>query len=322
MSTAPDSSPTSVLYLGPEDFGRFVEERLSGFEVLHASTAQAVDGSIGRVDAILDASMKVRFDAARLACADRLQLFVAVSTGSDHVDRNQLERMGVEFRSLRGRRDVLADVTAAAEHSWLLVLACARQLRAASESVLRGNWERSLFPGPMLRGRTLGIIGCGRIGQWMARYAASFEMRVLGHDPHIESWPSGIERTDLQELLERSHVVTVHVPLNEETEGLLGREELAHLRQGAILVNTSRGGIIDEPALVEILRSGRLAAVGLDVLQGEPEIADNPLLDYARRHTNVVITPHVAGMSPDALRIVLDSCCAEIRDLLGRQSAL
>jgi len=164
----------------------------------------------------------------------------------------------------------------------------------------------------MLRGKTLGVVGVGRIGQWMARYGSAFGMVCLGFDPNVSPWPDGIERVELDSLLARSDFVSVHVPLSEQTRGLLGRDQLARLRPHVILVNTSRGEVVDEGALLSALLGKRLAAAGLDVLAGEPDVSDHPLVEYARAHGNLIITPHIGGFSPDALRHVLSFSCQRI----------
>jgi D-3-phosphoglycerate dehydrogenase len=217
--------------------------------------------------------------------------------------------------TLRGQREVLRNLTPAAELSWMLVMACARGARAAIDEVLEGTWNRNNHPGLMLRGRTIGIVGCGRIGEWMSRYARAFGMRCLGYDPHLTTFPEGVQGVPLAQLLREADVVSIHVPLNDETRGLLGPDQLAGIKRGAILVNTSRGEIVDESALLAALEDGRLRGVGLDVLVGEPDVTEHPLIRYAREHSNVVITPHIGGFSPDAVREVLDFCCRRIEGL-------
>lgn len=310
-----------LLYLGPEDSLEHVRSELQGFfEVDLALDEATVDALIGGADAVLDAYMRVRFPARRLAEARALQLFVTATTGADHIDATSLEARGIPLLTLKGQTKVLENITPAAEHSWLLLMACARQLLPAAAAVRQdGEWNRNRFPGIMLRGKVLGIVGCGRIGGWMARYATAFGMRCLGYDPHRVEWPENIEKTELHSLLAGADFVTVHVPLAEETRGLLGQEELAAVKPGAILINTSRGEIVDEAALLSSLENGRLAAAGLDVLSGEPEVAEHPLLRYAREHDNLVITPHIGGFSPDALRFVLTFSCQRILDHFGHR---
>ena len=305
-----------VLYLGPDDLVEFVRDRLG----THYVVVQAVDDATVRAqitDAafVLDAYMGVRFDRAMIESAEALRAFVAATTGADHVDAAALASRGISLLTLRGQTEVLRNLTPAAELSWMLIMACARGARAAIDEVLSGTWNRNHHPGLMLRGRVLGIVGCGRIGEWVSRYARAFEMTCVGYDPHLTRFPEGVRAVTLAELLSQSDVVSVHVPLNAETRGLLGAAELSAIKRGAILVNTSRGEIVDEAALIDALRDGRLRAVGLDVLVGEPDVARHPLVDYARAHSNVVITPHIGGFSPDAVREVLAFCCRRIAAL-------
>ena len=305
-----------VLYLGPDDLLAFVRERLGArYAVVQAADADGARAQIADTHFVLDAYMRVRFDKALLESARSLRAFVTATTGADHVDAVALESRGIPLLTLRGQREVLRNLTPAAELSWMLVMACARGARAAIDEVLDGTWNRNNHPGLMLRGRTIGIVGCGRIGEWMSRYARAFGMRCLGYDPHLTSLPEGVQGVPLAQLLREADVVSVHVPLNDETRGLLGSAQLEGIKRGAILVNTSRGEIVDERALLAALEDGRLRAVGLDVLVGEPDVAEHPLVRYAREHSNVVITPHIGGFSPDAVREVLDFCCRRIESL-------
>ncbi len=191
------------------------------------------------------------------------------------------------------------NITAAAELSWLLLMSVARPFRAAIQEPLAGEWDRNKYPGTMLRGRTLGVIGCGRIGTWVSRYAAAFEMKVLGYDPLVSTLPDTFEPVDLDTLLATSDMVTLHVELQRgrATSARTGSASL-RMKRGAVLVNTSRGELVDEAALLDALKSGHLSGAGLDVLQGEPDIDDHPLVGYAREHPNLVITPHIGGLQP------------------------
>ena len=307
-----------LLYLGPPDTLEHVQSQLPGdFQVHLALDEASVDGRLEDCDAVLDAYMRVHFPAERIAKAGNLKLFVTATTGAAHIDSAALAEREIPLLTLQGQQEVLRNITPAAEHSWLLLLACARHLKAAVDDVLSGEWDRNRYPGIMLRGRTLGVIGCGRIGQWMSRYAAAFGMTCVGYDPHIDPWPEGIERCSLESLLSRSDFISVHVTFNEETRGLLGAEQFQQIKPGAVLVNTSRGEVLDDSALLATLVEGRIAAAGLDVLSGEPDIASHPLIEYARSHDNLIVTPHIGGFSPDALRYVLAFSCKRIVDFFG-----
>jgi phosphoglycerate dehydrogenase-like enzyme len=151
----------------------------------------------------------------------------------------------------------------------------------------------------------------------MARYARAFGMRVLAHDPYQATLPDGVSAASLDVLASQSDFVSVHVHLTDETRGLLSRAFFAACKPGMILINTSRGAVVDEAALLEGLHSGRVAAAGVDVLDGEPQIASHPLVEYARAHENMLITPHCGGFSPDAVRIVTEHAARKIRAALG-----
>jgi phosphoglycerate dehydrogenase-like enzyme len=309
----------TVVYLGPPESVDWVRRGLgSGYELRHCLTASQVDEALPGAVAILDAFMKIPFPASRLGSAVCLRVVVTATTGANHIDESALSARGIPLLTLRGQRELLRNITPAAEHSWLLLMACARGLRAATDHVLAGGWDRNLHPGVMLNGRTLGIIGCGRIGQWMARYAEAFGMRRLGFDPHLNTWPPSIERVDLHDLLAESDFISIHVTLTEETRGLIGPAEFARIKPGACLVNTSRGEVVDPASLLEALQSGRLRGAGLDVLASEPEIESDPLLAFARAHPNLFITPHIGGYSPDALRVVLDFSCRRLVSFLDK----
>jgi len=311
-------SLAKVVYLGPlEGFKEAVAAGDGVVVIEHVATEQeAVARALMGADALLDASMRVKITPDMLMHAPRLRMISCATTGSDHIACDEAERRGIEVRTLKEDGALLQGLTPAAELSWTLLMACARRIVPAVAHVRQGGWVREEFPGLMLRGRTLGLIGCGRIGQWMARYASAFEMKVIGYDPYIDPWPSGIERLPLDDLVERADVVSVHVPLNEQTRGLLSAALFARMRPAAIVINTSRGAVADETALLRALESGRISAAGLDVLDGEPDIESHPLLAYARGHDNLLITPHCGGYSPDAVRVVCRRAAEKIIDRL------
>jgi D-3-phosphoglycerate dehydrogenase len=268
--------------------------------------------------AILDASMQVRFDRAMLDRGARLRVISTATTGADHIDDQVLAERHIPLLTLNGESEVLHNLTPAAELSWLLLLACARRLRGAIQHVLAGQWMREEFPGTMLKGKTLGLIGCGRIGSWMARYAHAFDMEVIGYDPFVTPWPAQIRQSDLDLLLSTADFISMHVPLNNQTRGMLGTREFGLVKPGAVFINTSRGGLIDEHALLQALADSRISAAGIDVLEGEPAIDHHPLVGYARAHDNLIITPHIGGFSPDAVKVVVAHAARRIANILGQ----
>lgn len=307
-----------LCYLGPQRHEGEVAAALGDdWQVVRASSDDEVDAVLGDCDAVLDALMRVRFDGARLARSSRLRLISSASTGTDHIDAEACAERGVALESIAGR-DVTQRLSAAAEHTWGLVLALARRTLPAVESVRDGTWRREDFPGMMLRGRSLGVIGCGRIGRWVAGYGQAFGMHVRGFDPLVDPWPGEIERVDdLAALAAASDVLCIHVPLSKATVDLVGSTVLAAVKPGTLLVNTSRGEIVDDSALLAALGDGRLAGAATDVLRGEPHIVDHPLVVHARTHDHLLITPHIGGFSPDAVALVLTDCCERVHQHFG-----
>ncbi|GMV05471.1 MAG: hypothetical protein AMXMBFR53_17490 [Gemmatimonadota bacterium] len=254
---------------------------------------------------VLFVRLRNRVDAAVLEAAPGLRAVVSPTTGLDHLDLGALDARGVAVLSLRGEADFLRTVTATAEHTWALLLALLRRLPAASEAARRGEWDRDRFRGRELAGKVLGVVGLGRLGSMVARYGEAFGMRVFAYDPYREGWPNGVDRAPtLEELLARADVVSLHVPLNDGTRGLLDAAALAAVKPGAVLVNTSRGGIVDEEALVEAVRSGRLAGAALDVVTGEGTPggpAASPAVRFAAGDDRILVTPHVGGATLESM---------------------
>ncbi len=307
-----------VIYLGGVEGFESSQEVLQGIaEVVHVrAESDEVSREICKASAILDASMRVKITDGMAASAPDLRIISCATTGSDHIARGNLGERGIPVRTLKEDPGLLQNLTPAAELSWLLLMACARRLAPALKHVVAGGWQRELFPGVMLNGRRLGLIGCGRIGGWMSRYATAFGMDVVGYDPNLSSFPEGIRAATLDEVLSSSDFVSIHVHLTPETTGIVTREGFASMKSGAVFINTSRGAIADETALLEALESGHLGAAGLDVLNGEPEIDQHPLVVYARTHDNLLITPHCGGFSPDAVRKVCAHAAGKIRQQL------
>jgi len=308
----------TILYLGAEvgavAAGEVVADRAE--IVVAPSNQKDIQSQIKTCDALLDASMKVRITDAMITSAANLKIISCATTGSDHIERGEIKRRGIPVRTLMEDKELLLNLTPAAELSWALLLACARMLPAAINHVKSGGWSRELFPGVMLKGKRIGIIGCGRIGTWMSRYARAFGMDIVGYDPLLDDFPPQIKPVSLEELVRTSDFITIHVPLNKDTRELLSEDLFAILKREAILINTSRGAVVDEKALLNGLESSRLLAAGLDVLTDEPDVEKSPLFKYAQTHDNLIITPHCGGFSHDAVRIVCRRAAEKIVEYL------
>lgn len=308
-----------IIYLGSDAGFNAAEDVFKGSVSVEHIDAEPESVSLALYDAagLLDASMKVHITDDMIRKAENLKIISCATTGSDHIATGELEKRSIPVRTLKEDRELLLNITPAAELSWTLLTACARKLTSAFDHVKSGQWTRELFPGTMLRGKKIGIIGCGRIGGWMGRYAAAFGMEIYGYDPYLDDLPEGFTRVSLEDMMGSCDFISVHVHLSEETRGLVSRELLENVKPGSVIINTSRGAIIDEAALLDMLKSGRLGGAGLDVLEGEPDIQDHPLVEYAREHDNLVITPHCGGFSPDAVALVCAHAAKKILKELG-----
>jgi D-3-phosphoglycerate dehydrogenase / 2-oxoglutarate reductase len=254
---------------------------------------------------ILVVRLGLKVDQPVLAAGQALRVVGTPTTGLDHINLQAAQERGVAVLSLKGERAFLDQVYATAEHTIALLLSLVRNIPAAFEAVKSYEWRRDLYRGRELSGKALGIVGCGRLGSMVARYAAAFGMRVLVYDPYQTQLPDGaVACSTLAELLAECDVLSIHVPLNPETEGMLAAEQLAQLRPGAILINTARGAVLDETALLHAMDSGRLAGAAVDVICNEHAVgqgADNPLIEYARTHDNLIITPHIGGATQESI---------------------
>lgn len=239
---------------------------------------------------------EVKVDAKVLQQAKRLRVINTASTGTDHIDKEEAARRDIRVLSITHDYKLLDTFTATAECAWMLILATHRHFRAATRYVLNGGWHGERFSGRQLSDEVLGVLGVGRLGRMTCEYGKAFRMRVLGCDMKPFDIP-GVEPVDFGALLRESDVISIHIHLRPENYQLFSAEAFARMKAGAILVNTSRGDIIDEQALLGALEAGRLAAFGADVLHDEwrADMRESPIVQYAQTHDNVVITPHMGG---------------------------
>jgi D-3-phosphoglycerate dehydrogenase len=246
---------------------------------------------------------EVKADRAVLDRAARLKVINTASTGTDHIDKEAAERCGIRVLSITRDYALLDTFTATAECAWMLMLACHRHLRGAVRHVLDGGWGHGRFVGRQLSERTLGVLGVGRLGRMTVEYGKAFRMRVLGCDKRPFDI-DGVEAVDFDTLLRESDAVSIHIHLVPENVHLFSAETFARMKDGSVLVNTSRGDILDEEALIAALESGKLAAFGADVIHDEwrPDIGESPLVKYAQQHDNVIITPHMGGATDKSIR--------------------
>jgi glycerate dehydrogenase len=284
-----------------QDYGSTRPEEV--FERLKEATVAVVNKSPLRADVL-----------ERLP---KLKLIAVAATGTDNIDLEFCRARGIEVRNVRGyARETVP------EHVLMLVLALSRNLSGFRDDVRAGAWQRAgqfcLHAREIrdLHGSTLGIVGYGTLGRGVEKLARAFRMEVLISERRGAEEPRE-GRTPFEEVLRRSDVLTLHVPLNAETRNLIGREELGVMKRTAILINCARGGVLDEWALAAALREGVLGGAGIDVLSTEPPDANNPLLDPEL--PNLIVTPHVAWAGRQAQQTLADRLIDNIEDFINRE---
>lgn len=248
--------------------------------------------AVADADALLVRSATT-VDAEVIAAAPRLKIVARAGVGLDNVDVDAATAAGVLVVNAP-----TSNIHSAAEHALALMLAAARQIPAADATLRERTWKRSSFNGTEIFGKTVGVVGLGRIGQLVAQRLAAFGTHVIAYDPYVppaRAAQLGIELLSLDELLPRADFISVHLPKTPETAGLLGKEALAKTKPGVIIVNAARGGLIDEGALAEAVKSGHVRAAGLDVFSAEP-CTDSPLFELPQ----VVVTPHLGASTAEA----------------------
>jgi D-3-phosphoglycerate dehydrogenase len=277
------------------------------------SLGEIIDGPLSRNELLIElpnvdvliVRLGQNIDREILSQGDRLRTIVSATTGLDHIDLEAAREKGIQILSLRGETDFLRSIPATAEHTWALLLAVRRHVVAAQSAATRGDWNRDKFRGRELRNATIGLLGLGRVGRQVAEYARAFGMQVVAYDPHVDDWPAVVTRArTMAEMLRSAEILSIHIPLTAETHGLMDSKHLALMPEGATLINTSRGEIVDEDALVDALASGRVAAAGLDTICDErnrEKRENGRLLAYARDHDHLLITPHIGGATIESM---------------------
>jgi D-3-phosphoglycerate dehydrogenase len=279
---AEELSPATIEALGPD------------FEIRSCNGADRAEliPAIADVDAILVRSA-TKVDAEALAAAARLKVIARAGVGLDNVDVKAATQAGVMVVNAP-----TSNIVSAAELAVALMLAAARHISPAHAALRGGEWKRSKYTGIELYEKTVGIVGLGRIGVLVAQRLSAFGMKVIAYDPYVQAGRAaqmGVRLVDLDTLLAESDFMSVHLPKTPETVGLIGADQLAQARRSLVLVNAARGGIVDEAALYDALKTGQIAAAGLDVFASEP-CTDSPLFELE----NVVATPHLGASTDEA----------------------
>lgn len=270
---------------------------------LRAALAEA-DGIVIRSGTQLNAEV--------LRDQPRLKVIVRAGVGVDNIDVPTATRQGIVVMNTPGGNTV-----STAEHALALMLALSRNVAKANDSMKAGRWDRGKFTGTQLGGKTLGVVGLGRVGLAVAKRAQGFDMQVIGFDPFLSverASELGIESVPLEALWGRCDYITIHTPLTEETRNIIGKEALSKMRTGVRIINCARGGLIDEPALIEALDAGKVAGAAIDVFDPEPPPVDLPVI----KHPNVLVTPHLGASTEEAQISVAVEAAHLLTDFFGR----
>ena len=288
---------------------RIFEERGCDVDVKPGMTPDELKAVIGQYDGLaIRSATKVTPEI--LDAATNLKVIGRAGIGVDNVDIPYASGKGVVVMNTPFGNSITT-----AEHAIAMMFALARQIPAANVRTQAGEWPKNDFMGVEVTGKTLGLIGAGNIGSIVASRALGLRMKVVAYDPFLTEERAveiGVEKADLDTLLARSDVLTVHAPLTEGTRGLLGADQFAAMKQGAFVVNVSRGGILDESALADSIRSGHLAGTGLDTFGQEP-IGESPL----RELPTVIMSPHIAGLSHRTIANMTQQSTQAVLDVLG-----
>ncbi|MFA4983768.1 MAG: phosphoglycerate dehydrogenase [Candidatus Omnitrophota bacterium] len=270
---------------------------------------EALKGIIKDYDAlIVRSATKVTSDIVEAAA--RLKVIGRAGVGLDNVDLEAATQKGIIVMNTPAGNTV-----STAEHTFSMILALSRNIAQASASIKKGEWKRSRFIGVELYGKTLGVVGLGRIGSEVARHAISFGMKVLAYDPFLSrdvAKAMGIEIVELEVLFKRADYISVHTPLTAETTHIISGKEFSLMKKGVRIINCARGGIIDEEALLAAIKDGKVAGAALDVFEKEPPSADSELLKLE----NVVATPHLGASTEEAQVNVAVEVAEIVRDAL------
>jgi D-3-phosphoglycerate dehydrogenase / 2-oxoglutarate reductase len=267
---------------------------LSDFEVFYAGKAPSEDDIValcGRHDPVAIIVRYGKVGGAAMDAAPSLKVISKHGSGTDTIDKLAAAKRGIEVVAAVG-----ANAAAVAEHAMALLLACAKSIVPLNERMHAGHWDKATHKSIELEGRTVGVIGLGAIGLRFARMAHAMGMRVLGHDPYARDLPEYVEPVALEALWRESDAISLHCPLTSDNTRFLNARTLSSCKKGVIIVNTARGGLIDEQDLLAAIRSGQVGSAGLDSFEVEPMTANHPFQGEPR----IVLSPHIGGVTTDA----------------------
>jgi len=281
LVTAADLAPEALALLGD-------------FNVVYAGKTPSEDDVVALCRTHNPIAIIVRYSnvgAAAMDAAPALRVISKHGSGTDTIDKAAAAQRGIDVVAAVG-----VNAAAVAEQALALLMSCAKSVVALDARMRGGHWDKSTHKSVELAGKTIGLIGLGAIGQRMAAVAHGLDMRVIGFDPYAQNLPAYVERVPLERIWRESDAISLHCPLTDDNRGMVNAATLAQCRSGVILVNTARGGLVDEDALLAAVRSGQVMAAGLDSFATEPMAAGHPFQQEPR----IILSPHIGGVTSAA----------------------
>ncbi|WP_347565356.1 NAD(P)-dependent oxidoreductase [Bordetella petrii] len=288
---------------------------LDGYRIVYAGKTPSDQDIVDLCRAHDPAAIIVRYGkvgAAAMDAAPSLRVISKHGSGTDTIDKAAAQARNIDVVAAVG-----ANAAAVVEQALALLLACAKSVIALDVRMRAGHWDKATHKSEELAGKTLGLVGLGAIGLRMAKMGAALDMRVIGHDPFAKNLPADVRQVDLDTIWRESDAISLHCPLTDDNRGLLNARTLAQCKPGVILVNTARGGLIDEAALIDAVRSGQVMAAGLDSFAVEPMTAGHPF----QHEKNIILSPHIGGVTRAAYVNMGIAAARNVLAALARQAA-
>ncbi|MGO4400123.1 NAD(P)-dependent oxidoreductase [Achromobacter sp. PAB15] len=302
LVTAADLAPEALALLGD-------------FNVVYAGKTPSEDDVVALCRTHNPIAIIVRYSkvgAAAMDAAPALRVISKHGSGTDTIDKAAAAQRGIDVVAAVG-----VNAAAVAEQALALLMSCAKSVVALDARMRGGHWDKSTHKSVELAGKTIGLIGLGAIGQRMAAVAHGMDMRVIGFDPYAQNLPAYVERVPLEHIWKDADAISLHCPLTDDNRGMVNAATLAQCRPGVILVNTARGGLVDEDALLAAVRSGQVMAAGLDSFATEPMAAGHPFQEEPR----IILSPHIGGVTSAAYVNMGMAAARNILAVLARDSA-
>ncbi len=284
-----------------------VYARLGAVYFLHALSPSKRKQVMQEIN-ILVVRLSRNITAVFMDSMPRLRIIATSTTGLNHIDVGTAETRGIRIISLRGHADFLKNIPSTAEEAMGLILALLRNIPWAFDDVKRGRWRNNYWTGHELKGKTLAILGMGRLGKLMAQFARAFQMNLIGVDPYVSAAVMhrlGVRKVSLTEAFRKGDIVSLHVSFSEKTARMISRNHFRMMKRDAIFINTARAELIESGALHDALRKKWIAGAAVDVLDEEQSdgghLKRDPLVRYAKTHKNLIIVPHMAGTTFEAM---------------------